>query len=191
MERDKEGSLKYERNSSKEYENPFKKWRVWLFYGVVSFALIWLLYYYLYYLGGTSPENSERKVTKTTRLSQTQETAVPKQENTSLSGQESHEVRDTSSNTATGKSIFQANCAACHGLIGEGGIGPNLTDNYWLHGNTEQNMINVVRNGIPDKGMASWKSVLDSKQIRDVVTYILTLQGSNPPNAKAPQGVKY
>ncbi|MBF0288842.1 MAG: c-type cytochrome [SAR324 cluster bacterium] len=176
MERGKEDSLKYDQVSSKEYENPFTKWKVWLFYGVLSFIFIWLLYYYLHYLGGASLEEKLLRGTE-----QTREESSPINSNT----------ENTAIDAVAGKSAFQSNCAACHGLIGEGGIGPNLTDSYWLHGNTEQDITHVISNGIPEKGMASWKGVLDAGQIRNVVTYILTLKESNPANAKAPQGIKY
>jgi mono/diheme cytochrome c family protein len=89
-----------------------------------------------------------------------------------------------------GKLVFMTNCLACHGANGEGGVGPNLTDDYWLHGAGVANMVNTITNGVPIKGMISWKPILKPEQIHQVASYILTLHGTNPPNGKAPQGEK-
>lgn len=98
-------------------------------------------------------------------------------------------LTDDASLTA-GKTIFAANCATCHGQAGEGGIGPNMTDDYFLHGAGITNTINLIHNGVPAKGMISWRGILSEEQILQVASYILTLEGTNPPNAKAPQGEK-
>ncbi len=90
-----------------------------------------------------------------------------------------------------GKAIFTTNCASCHGMAGEGGIGPNLTDDYWIHGNGDINgIVDVIQNGVPAKGMIAWKNFLPADQILQVGSYVLTLHGTNPPNAKEPQGKK-
>lgn len=92
---------------------------------------------------------------------------------------------------ANGREIYLKNCIPCHGQQGEGGIGPNLTDDYWIHGDGSINaIIRTVRNGVPIKGMIAWKNYLRPQQIHEVGSYVLTLRGTNPPNAKAPQGQK-
>jgi mono/diheme cytochrome c family protein len=95
-----------------------------------------------------------------------------------------------SGSLAAGEAIYIANCLTCHGQFGEGGIGPNMTDEYYIHGSTLSNMIATILNGVPAKGMISWRPILKEEQILQVASYILTLHGSNPPNAKAPQGEK-
>ena len=95
------------------------------------------------------------------------------------------------SSLEAGKKIFATNCATCHGQAGEGGIGPNMTDNYWLHGGEFNNIVATITHGVPAKGMISWRGVLKEDQILQVASYLLTLQGTNPPNAKAPQGELY
>ena len=89
-----------------------------------------------------------------------------------------------------GESIYVTNCVSCHGKLGEGGIGPNLTDDYWIHGAGMGNVVQVITKGVPAKGMITWKGVLTDEQIRQVASYILTMHGTNPPKAKAPQGEK-
>lgn len=91
---------------------------------------------------------------------------------------------------AAGKSIFQKNCVSCHGNAGQGGIGPNLTDDYWIHGAGIDNVVHIVKVGVPAKGMIAWQPILSEQEILQVSSYILTLRGTNPPNAKAPQGEK-
>jgi mono/diheme cytochrome c family protein len=91
---------------------------------------------------------------------------------------------------ASGKDIFIKNCATCHGQDGEGGIGPNMTDDYYLHGAGMTNTVSVIENGVPAKGMISWRGILNEQQILEVASYIQTLPGTNPPNGKAPQGEK-
>ena len=93
---------------------------------------------------------------------------------------------------AEGKKIFETQCFTCHGKAGEGGIGPNMTDDYWIHGGTLPEVIRIIRSGVPAKGMITWEKTLTPDQINDVASYIFVkLQGTNPPNGKAPQGDKF
>ena len=91
---------------------------------------------------------------------------------------------------ASGESIYMTNCATCHGKFGEGGIGPNFTDEYFIHGHTMGNMVTTINTGVPAKGMISWRGILNPQQIHEVTSYIQSLVGTNPANAKAPQGEK-
>jgi cytochrome c oxidase cbb3-type subunit 3 len=90
-----------------------------------------------------------------------------------------------------GKDIYMANCKACHGASGGGGVGPNLTDKYWLHGGSINDVFKVVKYGVPDKGMISWQTKLNPAKISAVSSYILTMQGTTPENPKEPQGEEY
>lgn len=90
-----------------------------------------------------------------------------------------------------GKNIFSSNCAVCHGQSGEGGIGPNLTDPYWIHGGGIQDIFKLIKTGVPEKGMIAWEKQLKPQNIQQVASFILTLQGTNPPNAKDPEGALY
>jgi len=89
---------------------------------------------------------------------------------------------------ATGRETFEKVCAQCHGKLGEGGVGPNLTDDYWLHGADITSVVKSVKYGYPAKGMIPWRGTLAEDEIINVSSYVLTLRGTNPPNAKAPQG---
>ena len=100
-------------------------------------------------------------------------------------------VLDEKQTLVAGAKLFnEKGCIACHGMKGEGNnIGPNLTDNYWINGCKEENVVKIITNGKPEKGMTPFKSSLSDDEIKQVSKYILnSLAGSNPPNAKAPQG---
>lgn len=89
-----------------------------------------------------------------------------------------------------GKTVFTSNnCGSCHRADGGGNsIGPNLTDEYWLHGGSIKDVFNTVNKGVVEKGMPAWGKVMSPKDVRDVAFYIISLKGSNPPDAKKPQG---
>ena len=92
---------------------------------------------------------------------------------------------------ALGASIFINKCAVCHGNEGQGGVGPNMTDNYFIHGGTINDVFKTIKYGVPEKGMISWKSQLRSSDMQRVASYILTLVGTTPANPKAPEGELY
>jgi len=91
---------------------------------------------------------------------------------------------------ANGKLLFQKNCSPCHGQHGEGLIGPNLTDNYWLHSGKKLDIARTIIYGVPEKGMVSWKNILTVNQISELASYVSSIKGSNPKNPKEPQGEK-
>jgi cytochrome c oxidase cbb3-type subunit 3 len=89
---------------------------------------------------------------------------------------------------AKGKEVFLATCAACHRADGGGNIGPNLTDAYWIHGNRPTDILRTVSEGVPAKGMPTWAPQLGQERVLSVVAYVVSIQGTNVPGGKAPQG---
>lgn len=89
-----------------------------------------------------------------------------------------------------GKLLFQANCSACHGMRGEGGIGPNLRDKDWMHGSQKRDIANTIINGVPEKGMISWKNQLSPEEVGQLIVFIGSIQGRRPANARQKQGTK-
>ena len=100
------------------------------------------------------------------------------------------DIAQNPDNAAKGGRWFQQYCAVCHGEAGRGDIGPNLTDEYWLHGGQPLDIARTITYGIPAKGMQSWKLLFRPQEVGELVAYILSIQGTEPPNAKEPQGVK-
>jgi cytochrome c oxidase cbb3-type subunit 3 len=90
-----------------------------------------------------------------------------------------------------GGEIFQKFCISCHGPQAGGIVGPNLTDEYWIHGGGIKNVYNTIKKGVPGKGMISWELVFSQRQIQNIGSYVLSLQGTNPLGGKAPEGQKY
>jgi cytochrome c oxidase cbb3-type subunit 3 len=89
-----------------------------------------------------------------------------------------------------GKGVFTSTCAPCHRADGGGNIGPNLTDDFWLHGSKPQNIWGCVHDGVPAKGMPTWGPMLGDEKVAAVVAYVLTIKGTNVANGKPPQGDK-
>jgi cytochrome c oxidase cbb3-type subunit 3 len=89
---------------------------------------------------------------------------------------------------ALGKEVFVSTCAACHKADGGGNIGPNLTDSYWIHGNKPTDIYKTVTDGVPAKGMPTWTPVLGEQRVEAVVAYVISIEDSNVPGGKAPQG---
>ncbi len=92
---------------------------------------------------------------------------------------------------AAGKEVWMKNCIACHGVNGEGGIGPNMTDEYWIHGGSMADIVHIINVGVPAKGMIPWAGVLKPDEVTQVSSFILSIQGTNPSGAKEPQGELY
>lgn len=92
--------------------------------------------------------------------------------------------------TAEGQAIFASTCAACHLATGGGSIGPNLTDEFWLHGSSPTHVYNTIREGYTAKGMPAWGGTLGEERVRTVAAYVLTLKNTNVAGGKAPQGDK-
>ena len=90
-----------------------------------------------------------------------------------------------------GKTLYNTHCVACHGLQGEGGVGPNFADEYWIHGGGIKNVFRIIKYGVVEKGMIPWQNQLRATDMQKIASYILTFQGTNPPNGKEPQGEIY
>lgn len=168
-----------------ELDNPVPAWFNGMFYASMAFAVVYLCVYHVFGWGLNQDQEYEREMARAelARQEWLAQAADNVDENTVA-------VDSRPETVAAGMAIFTQNCIACHGGAGEGGIGPNLTDDYWLHGGTVKDIFKVIKYGVLDKGMVPWEQSLTPAQIAEVTNYILTLRGTNPPNAKEPQGEK-
>ncbi len=168
-----------------EYDNPLPRWWLALFWATIIFTPLYILYFH--FGGGMLAKE---------RYDQEMIAFYDKQAEELLALGEITEnmlvdlMADPSMMNG-GEKIFQAKCATCHGMFGEGGIGPNLTDDYWLHGGQLMDVYRTVREGVPAKGMLSWERQLRPAELMAVSSYVGSLLGSEPPNPKAPQGESY
>lgn len=166
-----------------EYDNPLPAWWLMVFFGTIIFAFIYWMHYTV---GGGPTLVDELKVD-----SAAMQAKFP-------GGQEPTETDEIWSRLSgdpkvltQGKSVFAAKCAACHGNELQGLIGPNLVDDYWIHGRGAPSEIaTVVRKGVLDKGMPTWEGQLSNDDIRSVVVFVVSQRGTKPANPKPPQGEK-
>jgi cytochrome c oxidase cbb3-type subunit 3 len=172
--------LEHEADGIKELDNLLPRWWVWLFYLCIAYAVVYMVYYHVLDKGELQAAAYEREMKIGNEI---KSRAMGAFESSMASLQpESDEFE-----LAKGKAVFTMNCAPCHRDDGGGLVGPNLCDDYWIHGATFADSLKVIWNGVPEKGMVSWKGVLKPDQIKSVASYIYTLRGTNPKNPKPPE----
>ena len=168
-----------------ELDNPTPPWFMGLFYLTIGFAAIYLLIFHVIGTGNVM----EQEYTQEVAVAEKQREAYVKLVAGKINENTVTKLTEAKGLDA-GKTLFNQYCTACHGQNGEGKVGPNLTDEYWLHGGSIKDVFHTVTEGVPDKGMISWKKQLNPLQIQQVSSYILSLQGTKPIGAKEPQGEK-
>lgn len=166
-----------------EYDNPMPRWWLWGFYATIVYSVLYVLN-----VPGIGP--GDGRIASYERDVQAAEVvrkanAPPEADAASLTA-----AAHDGEAVARGKKVFSNNCSPCHRPDAGGSIGPNLTDEYWLHGAEPLQVHRAVNEGVLDKGMPAWGQTLAPEQVVDVVAYVLTLHDTHPPNPKAPQGEK-
>jgi len=183
LEKEEDIMLQHDYDGIRELDNSLPPWWVALFYITIALSPIYIWYNHYSDYAKSQNEIYEIEVANAGKAVKaylaTQSDLVD--ENTVFTLSEANEI-------ALGKTMFEVNCAACHGFQGEGTVGPNLTDPYWLHGGGIKEVFSTIKYGVPEKGMIAWKSQLRASDMQKIASYILTLQGTNPPNAKDAQG---
>lgn len=170
----------HEYDGIQEYNNSLPLWWVGLFLITIIFAVGYFIYYE--FGPGLSQEQLLALELKAEALKEASKPKVSAGESELLA------LISNSEALAKGKEVYVAKCLACHLTQGQGLVGPNLTDDYWIHGGKISDIKNVVTNGVLEKGMLAWKTMMSEQEINAVTAYIWTLHGTNPPNPKAPQG---
>jgi cytochrome c oxidase cbb3-type subunit 3 len=169
-----------------ELDNFMPPWLQWVFVSTIVVAVIYFVHYTVLGTGATGIEEYQEEL-------RIEALAAEVRKATQAAGIDENSVVFDESQGAisAGKTIFESNCAACHAADGGGGVGPNLTDEYWLHGGSINDVFTVVKYGVIEKGMIPWQDQLSPEQMQQVASYILTLKGTSPANPKAPQGDPY
>jgi cytochrome c oxidase cbb3-type subunit 3 len=185
IEKEKDIMFDHAYDEIRELDNKIPPWFNYLFYGSVVFGIFYMINYHILSSGDVqaSEYNEEVKMAELKKIELVKSGALLDEKTLTA-------LTDVASLNA-GKDIFVKNCAVCHTEKGGGLVGPNLTDDYWIHGGGIKNIFAVVKEGVPAKGMISWKAQLNPRQMQEVSSFILTLRGTNPPNPKAPEGVLY
>jgi cytochrome c oxidase cbb3-type subunit III len=177
--------LDHDYDGIKELDNSLPPWWKYGFYLTILISGIYLWYYHA---GGHGPSQldeyaAEVKAGEEAKQEYLAKSAGNVDENTVKMGD--------ASSIAAGQTIFQNSCAACHAKDGGGGVGPNLTDEYWIHGGSINDVFKSIKYGWVDKGMKSWKDDFSPKQIADIASYVRSLKGSQPLAPKPKQGDMY
>ena len=187
VEREETIMLDHDYDGIRELDNHLPPWWKWLFYLTIVFGVVYMISYHL--IGSRPLQDAEY---------QAEMAAAAEAQMARLASLPEDNIDETNvifvdnpDAISKGKQVFINNCSQCHKELGEGGIGPNLTDDYWLHGGDIKSIFTSIKKGIPEKGMISWEPLLSPTQMQNVSSYIMTLRGSNPPNAKAPQGTLF
>lgn len=180
---DENKTLGHDYDGIQECDNDLPRWWLNIFYVSMIFAVGYMYYYHLDSNGGKSQteifETAEREKQI---LSKAKKDEV-KFEESAIAG-----ILNDDKSKQAGAQVFGARCVSCHGLRGEGGIGPNLTDDYWLHGGKLSEVATTIYKGVPEKGMVSWAPLLSKEEIEHLAVYIRSLRGTKPLNGKSPQG---
>lgn len=169
-----------------ELDNHLPPWWVKMFYATIVFSVV---YIGIYHIWNITPLQDEEYQIAMDEAKKEVELYQSKMANT-IDEKTVKLLPNDSKAISSGKDLFIAKCAVCHGQAGEGGVGPNLADEYWIHGGSINDIFKTIKYGVPEKGMIAWQSTMKPNEIQDVSNYILSIQGSNPANAKAPQGEK-
>ncbi len=186
LEKEADVLLDHDYDGIKELDNALPPWWKWGFYITIVVAGIYIFRYHITHSGLDPLQEYNKEMLA----------AAESLDNFKRNSKEAFDEKTVTladaKGIAEGKKVFAGTCFPCHGANGEGNaVGPNLTDKYWLHGGSIGEVFKTITNGVPDKGMQAWGKTFSPADIRNITSFVLSLQGSNPPNAKAPQGNLY
>jgi cytochrome c oxidase cbb3-type subunit 3 len=175
--------LHHDYDGIRELDNRLPPWWIYGFYVTIIFAGVYLWRYHVAYSAPSSTEEFQiaMKEAEVEKAAYLKKSANNVDENTVTLSSDPAIIE-------SGKKTFLSSCAACHGTEGQGTVGPNLTDEYWLHGGSVSSIFKSIKYGWPEKGMKSWKDDFSPVQISQLSSFIKSLHGTKPANGKEPQG---
>jgi cytochrome c oxidase cbb3-type subunit 3 len=186
LEQEKDVLLDHDYDGIKELDNALPPWWKWGFYITLVLGVWYMLRFHVWETGPTPLQEYEKEM----------KVAAAQLEEFRKNNRESVDEKTVTMADAkgieAGKILFTKNCIPCHGANGEGNmVGPNLTDKFWLHGGSINNVFRTINLGVPEKGMQAWGKNFAPGDIKNLASFVLSLQGTNPVNAKASQGTEY
>ncbi len=168
-----------------EYDNPMPGWWVWIFIGSFAFAIFYVLGIQVFGYINTYEKDLEASLTELETMRTTYAATQPA---FSVDEATLESYAQDAARIEAGAANFTAQCAACHGAEGQGLIGPNLTDAYWIKGGENIDIYEVITQGSLEKGMPPWEAVYTPEQRAEMVAFIRSLEGTSPANPKAAEG---
>lgn len=182
IEHEADALLDHNYDGIQELDNALPPWWKYGFIITIGFAFVYLLNFHVFGNGKNPTEEYQAEMNN----AQIQKEVYESKNKDRID--EEHVSMADATGIKSAEVNYVANCVACHGAKGEGGVGPNLTDDYWLHKGSLNDIYHTLKVGYPDKGMQSWASKFSPKEMSQLASYIKTLKGTNPPNGKVPQG---
>jgi cytochrome c oxidase cbb3-type subunit 3 len=177
--------LEHDYDGIQEYDNPMPAWWVWIFWATIVYSVLYAVNIPGIGIGKGRIAAYEAEMARSaSRRAAADAASAP----AALTDAQIVALTRDPARVAAGKAIFATRCAPCHQPDGGGLIGPNLTDDFWIHGNQPTQILGTVSVGVLDKGMPSWSAQLKPADIQSVVAFVLTLHGTKPATAKEPQG---
>lgn len=179
---DEDRLLDHDYDGIQEYDNPMPKWWLYIFWGTI----VWSVLYWFNVPGIGVGKGIIANYEASVAAAEAGRPAPP------AGGADAAQLVALSQDPAalaSGKAVFAAYCAACHGPDGGGIIGPNLTDNAWLHGGTPEAIHRTIQDGVLEKGMPAWGQSLAPADVNAVTAYVLSLAGTSPASPKPPEGI--
>ena len=188
LEKEKTVLLTHEYDGIQELDNHLPPWWKWLFYATIVFGVFYLA---LHHVWKTAPLQVQEYQNELLAAAQLEDER--KGDDEDLITEDNVTFSNETAVLEKGKQLYGVNCVACHRNDGGGltGLGPNLTDVYWLHGGGIKNIYKTIQNGVQGTSMISWKTQMSPEDMRAVASYVVTMEGTNPPNAREPQGEEY
>lgn len=185
---EKEGDilLDHDYDGIKELDNNLPPWWLYGFYITIIFAFTYLGIYQVFKVWPSQAEEYQIAM----KAAEDEKAAFRSKSKNLVDENNVTMLTDDASLNVASK-LYISSCATCHGDKGQGNVGPNLTDEYWLHGGSISEVFSTIKYGVPSKGMIAWKNSLNGSQMQKLASYIMSLQGTNPPGAKAAEGEKY
>lgn len=182
VEKEADVLLDHDYDGIRELDNALPPWWKYGFYVTIVVAFI---YMFLYHVSGDG-KNPTQEYAMEMEKARIQKELFEAGNKDKID--ENNVPMADAAGIAKGKDIYENKCWACHGKLGEGGAGPNLTDDYWIHKGSLNDIYHSIKVGYPDKGMQSWAKEFSPKEMSQLASFIKTMRGTNPPNGKAPQG---
>ena len=182
VETEHELLLDHDYDGIRELDSKVPPWFLWLFYISIFFAVVYMLDYHV--LNSSPLQDEEYQL----QVQQAEVERAALINSGAFLNEESVTLLTDPAALDAGKQIFTTNCVACHAADGGGLVGPNLTDDYWIHGGGIKNIFKVIKYGVVAKGMISWQSQLNPNQMQDVASYVISLHGTSPANPKQQEG---
>lgn len=173
--------MKHEYDGIQEFDNQLPNWWMWIMWGSIVFAIFYWLVFHTLEIRDLSHANFENEM----RIAN--EAMFERMKNNPVTNESLLALMEMPAKIEEGHQTWSKFCVACHQDDGRGLVGPNMTDEYWIHGCAPMDIHKTVTNGVAAKGMPAWGNQLGPGGVQTVVAYVLTMQGTNV-EGKAPEG---